>query len=380
MKTLAIITTTRADYGLLRPVIKRIALRAEVSYNLIATGSHISDNTTAEIEADGYIYTAIDIMKYPQDIQGVAKITALTQQLFIDYFTQNKPDGVLLLGDRYEVFAIAVSARMLDIPIFHISGGDVTNGAIDDCLRHCITKLSAVHFPSCERYARRLMALGEQPDSIHSVGGLGDENIRSLKFMDAKTLSDSLDFNLSRPFLLVTYHPETLSDLPEKQQVDRLLTALTRCNLPVVITGSNSDSGGDEINRILTEYCSKSPDSFYIKSMGVLRYLSAMRIAAAVIGNSSSGVCETPSFKAPTLNIGRRQSGRIMADNIVCCSCDEEDIFNGIATCLSAEFRKKCETVLSPYRGENTSDDIAKITARLLNKGISNYKEFYDAE
>ncbi len=380
MKTVAIITTTRADYGLLRPVIKRIEQRGEIAFKLVATGSHICDNTVVEIESDGFSYREIDIMKYPQDRQGIAKITALTQQLFIDYFMEDRPDGVLLLGDRYEVFAIAVTARMLDIPIFHISGGDVTNGAIDDCLRHCITKLSAVHFPSCERYAKRLMSLGEQPASIHCVGGLGDENIRRLSLMPVEQLSDSVGLNLNRPFMLITYHPETLSDLSEELQVKQLLLALEMYNIPLIVTGANCDSGGDEINMRLSEFCAESKNRLYIKSMGVIRYLSAMKFAAVVVGNSSSGICETPSFKVPTLNIGMRQSGRIMAENIISCSCDSTDIKQGLDRCLAPEFRDKCRSVVSPYYGDNTSDDIAAITAKLLIDGVSNYKEFYDGE
>ncbi len=375
---LTILTTTRADYGLLRSVIERIKVRGEVNFNIVATGSHISDGTVSEIAADGYHYHTIDIMQHPQDRVGIARITALTQQLFIDFFEQNKPDGLLLLGDRYEVFAVAIAARFLDIGIFHISGGDVTTGAIDDCLRHCITKLSSVHFPSCERYAQRLMALGEQPNSIHCVGGLGDENIRKLSLMSAEELSGSLNFNLCRDFLLVTYHPETLADITEQQQLTRLLSALKNYDGAMVVTGANSDSGGEEINRMLMEFCNEDSNRFYIKSMGVVRYLSAMKIATAVVGNSSSGVCETPSFGVPTLNIGKRQNGRIMPQNIVCCECDEQAITKGLALCLSTEQLQKSRNVVSPYYKENTADEIAATTALLLKKGVANNKEFYD--
>ncbi len=376
-KSLTILTTTRADYGLLRPVVDRFIKSGELDINIVATGSHITDNTTAEIEADGYNYDTVDIMKYPLNREGIARIVALTQQLFIDRFTANRPDGLLLLGDRYEVFAVATAARFMEIPIFHISGGDVTSGAIDDSLRHCITKLSTVHFPSCEKYAQRLMALGEQPHSIYSVGGLGDENIRKLNLMSVTELSNSLGFELNRPFLLITYHPETLSALTEAEQVTRLTDALKTHNIAMVVTGANSDSGGDEINRILTEFCDEE-NRFYIKSMGVLRYLSAMKIASAVVGNSSSGVCETPSFGVPTVNIGKRQNGRIMPDNILCCSCDEMEISSAIAECLSKEFAEKSSKVTSPYYKENTADEIAGITARLLSEGLPKNKEFYD--
>ncbi len=377
-KHLTIVTTTRADYGLLRPVIERIKKRNELNYTIVATGSHISDKTISEIEGDGYDYKTIDIIKYPQNKEGVARITALTQQLFIDYFVKNPTDGLLILGDRYEVFAIAVAARFLDIPIFHVSGGDVTSGAIDDCLRHCITKLSSVHFPSCKKYAKRLMALGEQPESIYMVGGLGDENIRNMSMMSAPALSSSLGFNLERNFLLVTYHPETLSELTETQQVEELVDALENYDGAVVVTGANSDSGGEQINLMLKEFCDKSADRFYIKSMGALRYLSAMKAASAVVGNSSSGVCETPTLGVPTVNIGNRQNGRIMAENIFCCSCDRTQINKAIKLCLSQMFTAKARKAVSPYYGENTADRIATITARLINKGVERYKEFYD--
>ncbi len=377
-KNLTVLTTTRADYGLLRPVIKQLKKRKDINCTIVATGSHITDATVSEIEADGYEYDSIDIIKYPQSKEGIAKITALTQQLFIDYFTENKTDGLLLLGDRYEVFAVAIAARLLDIPIFHISGGDVTIGAIDDCLRHCITKLSSVHFPSCKRYAKRLLALGEQPESIHTVGGLGDENLRNMKFMSPAKLSASLDFNVERNFLLVTYHPETLSDLTEEEQVEELIDALDNYDGAVVVTGANSDTGGDQINLMLKEFCDKSDDRLYIKSMGVVRYLSAMKIASAVVGNSSSGVCETPTLGVPTVNIGDRQNGRIMADNIFSCSCDRTQINKAIKLCLSQMFTVKARKAVSPYYGENTSEKIATITARQLNKGVERHKEFYD--
>ncbi len=380
MKSVAVITSTRADYGLLRPVLKQLFKRSEIKVDLIVTGSHLCDGTIDEIIEDGFSFHSIDIMKYPRDNIGVAKITVLTQQLFIDKFESSMPDGVLLLGDRYEIFAVAVAARFLDIPIFHISGGDVTSGAIDDSLRHCITKLASVHFPSCERYAQRLKALGEQPSSIYNVGGLGDENIRNINLMDVTTLSKSLDFDLDRPFLLVTYHPETLSKTPVKEQVEQLTKALSKYNGALVITGSNSDAGADKINSVMIDYCSESSDRLYIKSMGLLRYLSAMKIATAVVGNSSSGVCETPTFGTPTVNIGNRQNGRLISENILCCDNDSASISTAITRVISDEFAKKCALSASPYHGENTSENIASITARLINSGIKSEKEFYDIQ
>ncbi len=378
MKKLAIVTSTRADYGLLSPVIARFFARGELSVEIIATGTHISDGTASEITNDGYRFHTIDIMKFPQDRSGIARITALTMELFIDCFEGNRPDGLLILGDRYEIYAVATAARFLNIPIFHISGGDVTSGAIDDCLRHCITKLSSIHFPSCERYARRLVSLGEQPDTIYNVGGLGDENIRSMQFLSKDKLSDSLRFDIDRDYLLVTYHPETLSSLSGDEQLDALLSALNRYDGAIIITGANADADGERFNERLKAFCDKEGGRFYIRSMGALRYLSAMKYATAVVGNSSSGVCETPSFGVPTVNIGNRQKGRLIAKNIICCDINSNDIFHAVTEAVSGKFIESSKAARSPYQGENTADDIARITAKRLNEGICSEKEFFD--
>ncbi len=378
MKKLMVVTSTRADYGLLSPVIKRLHARRELTVEIVATGAHISDGTSSEIVADGFDFYPIDIMKYPQDRLGIARITALTQQLFTDCFEQNRPDALLILGDRYEIFALAVAARFLDIPIFHISGGDVTSGAIDDCLRHCITKLASVHFPSCERYAKRLQALGEQPGNIYNVGGLGDENIRRMKLLSKEELSRSLDFDLTRDFLLVTYHPETLSSIPCDEQIETLLLALRQYDDAIVITGANADAGGERFNIALQNFCNDEQNRLYIRSMGMLRYLSAMKYAAVVVGNSSSGVCETPSFGVPSINIGNRQNGRLMSENIICCGVNSDEIIAAIDKALSPDFIEKSHSARSPYYGENTADDIARITAQRLNDGINSEKEFFD--
>ncbi len=380
MKKIAVVTGTRAEYGLLKGVIAELLTKKDIAVQLVVTGSHLRDGTVKDIEADGFdIACRVEILKFGTSTEGVASTAAYTSQVFTDCFLQLKPDGLLVLGDRYEIFAVAGAARFLNIPIFHISGGDVTSGAIDDCLRHCITKLSSVHFPSCEQYAQRLLRLGEQPDSVYNVGGLGDENIRNMTFMTRKELSQSLGFNVCREFVLVTYHPETLSTLTPTQQTDMLLRALSSYSGAVIITGANSDAGGDEVNALLKAFCEAREDRFFIMSMGLNRYLSAMSHAAAVVGNSSSGVCETPTFGVPTVNIGNRQNGRLMAQNILCCRCDDTEIERALHTVSSEQFCTKSRAATSPYNGGNTAKRIADITAQLLLQGIKGEKVFYDA-
>ncbi len=385
-KTLAIVTGSRAEYGLLKGVIDEFQKLENIEVLLVVTGSHLSDGTVADIEADGHeIAAKIDVLKFGNDRVAIAKTTAFAFGEFCDFFTRQQPDGVLVLGDRYEIFAVASAAAMLGIPIFHISGGDVTAGAIDDALRHCITKLASVHFPSCATYAKRLERLGEQPSFIFNVGGLGDENIRKTKFLTPAELSLSLDFNFERPFILVTYHPETLSDFSPEEQTGELVKALERLcethgDFAVVITGANADAGGEKVNAMLRTFCDKAPKQrFFIMSMGVLRYLSAMKYAAVVLGNSSSGVCETPSFGVPTVNIGDRQKGRLISENILCCRCCADDIYEHTVRALFGDFAMKCKKAVSPYRGERTAHDIARITAEKLIAGVPKTKEFYDA-
>lgn len=328
MKNITIITSTRAEYGLLRPVIQKVAAAQDLQLQLVVTGAHLCarfGNTVQEIEADGLpIAARLPIFEEENPNEPVALTIARTITVFDGYFAAHRPDAVLLLGDRFEIFAVATAAAARHIPIAHISGGDVTLGAADEYYRHCITKMAALHFPSCAESAARLVRMGEAPETVFCVGGLGDENIRTLPKMTRQELCASTGFDLMQPFAIVTYHPETSAAAGDPAaQADALCAAMEA--VPGVfwlITGSNADAGGAVCTAKMQAFAAAHPQrAGFINSLGLKRYLSAMQCAALVVGNSSSGVVETPTFGVPTVNIGSRQAGRIICQNVLCCRC-----------------------------------------------------------
>ena len=381
MRTVCIVTATRAEYGLLRPVIQRVAASDALALQLVVTGAHLCPRlgeTVREIEKDGLpIAARLPIFSDDAD-EPVAKTIARTMEIFDDYFAAHRPDAVLLLGDRFEIFAVATAAAARHIPIAHISGGDVTLGAADEYYRHCISKMAAVHFPSCADSAARLVRMGEAPDTVFCVGGLGDENIRTMPKMSRAELCDSTGFDLMQPFALVTYHPETAPDAGSPAvQVRALCDAMER--VPGVfwlITGSNADTGGQICTAMMQAFAAAHPGrAGFVQSLGLRRYLSAMDCAALVAGNSSSGVVETPTFKVPTVNIGKRQAGRAICANVLCCDADETAIEAALRKALSPEFAPVAASAVSPYNGGGTS---AKICAVMQNFDFAKSKVFYD--
>ena len=322
-KQVAVVTGTRAEYGLLRPVCEKLRESEQLSLALVVTGAHLSErygNTVTEIEADGMpIAAKIPILNHPSTALGTCHTIGDAIGLFADYFAETRPDCVLVLGDRYEIFAAATAAAVLRIPLAHISGGDVTAGAADEFFRHSITKMASIHFPSCAAYAARIIRMGEEPRRVFNVGGLGDENIRTMQLLSKEELTRRFSFDFSHPYLLVTYHPVTLGGDPA-EEVKALLAALDRFpQLGLIFTKANADAGGETINRLLDEYTARRANAVAFTSMGALGYLSAMRYCEAVVGNSSSGVVEAPSFQKPTVNIGDRQKGRLRCRSILDC-------------------------------------------------------------
>ncbi|MCI2047004.1 MAG: UDP-N-acetylglucosamine 2-epimerase [Faecalibacterium sp.] len=387
-KHLAVITGTRAEYGLLRPVIQKLLKSDKIIPEVIATGAHLSPeygHTVDEIRADGIPLAAeLDILKFEHGPLALADTVAYTIQQFARWFTENRPDAVLVLGDRYEIFAAAQAAAITGVPIAHISGGDVTRGAADDYYRHCITKMAALHFPSCAAYARRVVRMGENPADVYNVGGLGDENIRTMPKMALEELSESIGFDLHAPYALVTYHPETAGEADPAAQSDALLGAMDavghKTRLHWLITKANADTGGEIINRRLDAWAAARPGQAVVfASLGVKRYLSAMQHAAAVVGNSSSGVVETPTFGVPTVNIGSRQAGRIVCQNVLCCAARQKEIEAALQTALTPEFTARAHQTVSPYYGGDTSGRIVAILEeRLFAPGFGAPKGFYD--
>lgn len=380
MRTICVVTATRAEYGLLRPVVQKLAADDGLRLQLVVTGAHLCPwlgETVREIEADG-LPIAARLPIFQENEEPVAQTIARTLEVFDGWFAAHRPDAVLLLGDRFEIFAVATAAAARHIPIAHISGGDVTLGAADEYYRHCITKMAALHFPSCADSAARLVRMGEEPDRVFCVGGLGDENIRTLPKMSREELCTSTGFPLMQPFALVTYHPETSADAPDPaDQVDALCAAMEA--VPGVfwlITGSNADAGGQICTQKMQAFAAAHPDrAGFIQSLGLRRYLSAMRCAALVAGNSSSGVVETPTFGVPTVNIGQRQAGRLICANVLCCPAEKVAIESTLRKALSPAFAETARTARSPYNGGDTSGKICEVLRRF---DFAPVKTFYD--
>lgn len=387
MKKVFVVTSTRADYGLLRPVIQRLEKEQNIDLVIVATGTHLKQeygSTIEEIRKDGFEPKyKIDILKFGNDELSVAKTIAYTVQQFTDIFAQDKPDLLLVLGDRYEIFAVCTAASALSVPIAHISGGDVTVGAKDDFYRHCITAMSNIHFPSCKDSCQRLLRLGQHPNTVFNVGGLGDENIKNISLMTQQELEQSLEVNNLTPFFLITYHPETQKNTSPKEDMNNLFYALDKMEgYNLIFTKSNADAGGEIINKMIDDYCSKNSHrakAFF--SLGLKRYLSAMNIAAVVVGNSSSGVVETPTFKVPCVNIGDRQKGRYIAENVICTKTDKDDILKGLQKAVSKEFKALADTAKSPYdNGCVPSKEIVAKISEYLSSDKNTVKIFYDGE
>lgn len=384
MKSVMIITSTRAEYGLLKPVIRQVKQNKKLKLILVATGTHLRPefgNTISEIEKDGFLVDyKLDIMGFGTGSLACAKTIAHTINQFSELFAQVKPDLALVLGDRYEIFAVASAAATLGVPLGHISGGDVTIGAKDDFYRHCITKMANLHFPSCQESYQRVLQLGEQPETVFLVGGLGDENIRNTPLLPLPELEKSLEIKNLNHFALITYHPETQKGTSPMQEMQKLLDALDKTDLYLLFTKANADAGGQEINQLVDAYCSKNSHrakAFF--SLGLMRYLSAMKYTAVVVGNSSSGVVETPSFGVPCINIGDRQKGRFIAQNVICTSGQTQDIEKALTLALSKEFKQKAKQAKSPYYNNCTpSVEIVKIIENYLYNANTTVKTFYD--
>ncbi len=372
---------------MLFPLIKAVAADGELELLLAVTGAHLSDkygSTYRDIEKDGF---KIDV-KIPilHDKDGPDEINrAMGKALvgFSSYYGKAKPDMIVLLGDRYELLSAAAAAMNYQIPIAHLHGGETTEGAIDECIRHAITKMSYLHFTSCEPYRRRVIQLGEDPGRVYNVGAIGLENIRNQKRMTLEELEDSLDFRLGDKFAVVTFHPVTLEENTAAEEFGQLLGALD-CfsDLKVIFTKANADSGGLCINRMIDDYAAGHPErSVSVFSLGMVRYLSALQYASAVIGNSSSGIIETPSFCVPTVNIGDRQKGRIQAKNILNCVPEKDAICGAVAKALSEEFRAYVKDTVNPYGdGEVSGKILARIKEYLSGGKIDLKKSFYDIE
>ena len=383
-KKICVLTATRAEYGLLRSVIKKLSEDKYFDVKIVATGAHLSPDhglTYKEIEADGFqIDKKIEILLGSDTPSSISKSMGLAMIGFADYFLESKPDGLIVLGDRYETLAVCIAAMNAQMPIFHLYGGETTEGAIDEAIRHSITKMSYLHFTTTQAYRNRVIQLGERPDRVFAVGATGVENILSESLMSKSELEDSINFRLDKDFAVVTFHPVTLEDSSTESQIKELLSALDYFkNFKFIITKANADANGRIINKYLDDYAKTNKNTIVIDSLGMKRYLSALKYAKLVIGNSSSGIVEVPSFKIPTVNIGDRQKGRIQAKSIINCKPEKEDIISAIKKALTVEFLLDIQTCENPYQGENSSYKIVKYIKEFFeNNKIDLKKKFYD--
>lgn len=382
MKKICFVTGTRAEFGLLSPLMHLFQKDETFELQIVATGAHLSPEfglTYKEIEKAGFfIDEKVEILLSSDTKVGMVKSTGLALLSFPDVFTRLSPEIVVVLGDRYETFAAATAAFMMQIPVVHISGGDVTEGAIDDALRHSISKMSTLHFATLDTYRKRVIQLGEQPSTVFNVGALGIDNIKNLSLLNIHDLRKSIDWNELENYFLVTFHPVTLESESIKNQMNQLFEALNVFpEIKVLFTLPNSDSDGRKIIELIKNYSSLEPSRIkYYTSLGQLRYLSAAKNALAVVGNSSSGIVEIPSLGVPTVNIGKRQSGRESAESVINCNAQKETIINALNLAISTNFKEKIKNIKNIYGDGNTASKIFEILKNYKFEEIS--KKFYN--
>ena len=380
-RKICVVTGTRAEYGLLRRLLLILKNDPQIELQLVVTGSHLSPShgmTIDEIESDGFV----PIAKLSVDLSDDSKLATVkamanvTSQI-AETLSSLKPDVVVLLGDRYEILATAQAALILDIPVAHIHGGEITSGAFDDSIRHAITKMSSLHFVAAPEYARRVVQLGEQPGSVFNVGSLGVENALASELMNKSDLSKALNVELKNPILLVTYHPTTRSTMSVTEEIDQVLSALENFSYcTIVFTGVNADPCNAEVSTQIAKFVQRDPKLRSLHaSLGQNKYLSLLNLCDVVIGNSSSGIIEAPAFGKPTINIGNRQDGRLRANSIIDVGVTKQEIQTAIETALSPNWRERCAQTVSNYKLSNTAQLIADT---LKNEELSLRKTFFD--
>ncbi len=384
MKKICVITGSRAEYGLMSRLMRLIKDDADLQLQIIATNMHLSveyGETYKEIEADGFtIDKKIPILSSSDTANATAKSVGTGMIGFADAYEELKPDMILVLGDRYEILAAVSVALFYKIPVIHLHGGEITEGAFDDAIRHAITKMSHLHFTSTEEYRQRVIQMGENPETVFYVGALGCDNIRQVPLMNKEELEKSLNFSLDRNTILITFHPVTMENNTAETQFKELLSAIDKFeDLRVIFTMPNSDTDGKIIMVLIKDYVAKnSHKSIWFTSLGMKRYLSALQFVGAVVGNSSSGIIEVPSFHIPTLNIGARQKGRIAATSVVNCFPTEKEIRENLEVIMKPDYMKGLKNIINPYDKMNTAQEIVRIIKEKNN--ILTIKKFYNIE
>ncbi len=366
MRSIGVVTTARSDYGIYRPLLQRLQADADIELRVLVTGMHLSPEfglTVKAIEADGLPITErVEMLLASDSPEGIAKSIGLGMLGFAQAYARSRPDLLIVLGDRFEMYAAALAAVPFTIPLAHIHGGEVTHGAIDDALRHSLTKFSHLHFVSTDEYARRVRQLGEEPWRVCVAGAPSLDNLRTVQLLSPDEVRQQYGISLQVPPLVVTFHPVTLEPGQAEAQITELLAALAEADLPVVFTGVNADTGGRIIQQKISAFAQAHTAVWLLDSLGTRGYFSLMKFAGALVGNSSSGLIEAPSFELPVVNIGTRQAGRVRAANVIDVGTDRAAILAGIRQAVSPEFRAGLRGLINPY-GDGTAAE--KIVARL---------------
>ncbi len=366
-RKICFITGSRAEYGLLSGLMRAVKDEPTLELQIVATNMHLSPEfglTYKEIEKDGFVINRkVEMLLSSDTANATTKSVGLATIGFADAYEDLHPDIIVVLGDRYEILAAVSAALFYKIPVAHLHGGEITEGAYDDCIRHAITKMSHLHFTSTEAYRKRVIQLGEQPERVFNVGAIGIENIKRIPLLSKQELEESIGFQLGDKSLLVTYHPVTLENATAAEQCTNLLRALEMYpDYRIIFTLPNSDTDGRIIMQQIREYVAQHQDtSVAFTSLGLKRYLSALQYVCAVVGNSSSGIIEVPSFGISTLNIGDRQKGRMAADSVIHCGTTQEEIEKGLRYILSDECQSKAKTATNSYEKEGTTAAILEV-------------------
>ncbi|MFU1858161.1 UDP-N-acetylglucosamine 2-epimerase [Sphingobacterium sp. NGMCC 1.201703] len=383
MKKICIVTATRAEYGLLKPLMLELRNYSEFKLQVLVTGAHLSPEfglTYRFLEQDGFsIDEKVEMLLSSDSANGIVKSMGVGMIGYADAFARLSPDAIVILGDRYEMLSVASSAAIFNIPIIHLHGGEITEGAYDDAIRHAISKLSALHFTSTEEYRQRVIQMGEHPDKVYNVGAIGLDNISSLPLMEKEQIEESLGIKFKKYNYQVTFHPETLSNISSQHQFNELLSAIEeQKDSYFIFTKANADTDGRIINQMIDEYVSKNPNkaSAY-NSLGSLRFLSVVKMCDAIIGNSSSGIIEAPSLHTPTINIGDRQRGRTQAGSILNCDVDKAEILRCFEKVNEPEFKAVVSRILNPYGNGGTAQKIIEVISKVNFKELHT-KAFYN--
>lgn len=365
VRTIGVVTVGRSDYGIYRPILRRIQKDSELKLQLFVAGIHLLEKfgkTVGEIRKDGFPISETVAFPFASDSpEGIAETMGAAVQAFAKSFSKNRPDLLLVLGDRFEMHAAALAALPFKIPVAHIHGGELTLGAIDNSLRHSLTMLSHLHFPACEIYAKRILQMGEEPWRVTVSGAPALEELQSQKKLSLKELAAHFDLPLEKPPMVVTFHPVTLEFEETARQMDQLLAALESFDGPIVFTGTNADTQNSIIWKKIRGFISNHPKARLVVNFGPDYYFSLLANARLMVGNSSSGLVEAPSFGLPVVNIGNRQGGRVRAANVIDCGYETEKIMAAIRQAISPEFRRSLKGLKNPYGDGHASEKILKV-------------------